>query len=240
MSDDNNIKEIELKSDFEKTPESTKSDVFKSTFIIDNIEEFENKKEIKTETLILNEFWVHLIAKLLINLNIFYCELIPIILYDIIEDFRNLSYVLVSAYKYIFFIQFVPQFSIILYSLTTFSKVLKKTKKIKKFYIINIVKALIFYFISFLILFLIKNNLFDYLNDKFKEKNAENVVFEVLDDFIDFLLKFIGNLLAIFNTYLDNLIVGSLYIFLFKNPKKLRGKKLFNFRLMSIFPIYSF
>ena len=51
-----------------------------------------------------------------------------------------------------------------------------------------------------------------------------------MDDFIDFLLKFIGNFLAYFNTYLDNLIVC---IFLFKNHKKLSGKKLFHFRLMS-------
>ena len=66
--------------------------------MIDNIEEFENKKEIKTETLTLIEFWIHLIAKLLINLNIIYCESIPIILSDIINYISNLSYVLMSVY----------------------------------------------------------------------------------------------------------------------------------------------
>ena len=210
--------------------------------IINEIENFENKKEIRTETLILNEFWVDLISKLIINLNIIYMENTPIMVYYLFDDNSiDISSMCSNLYKYIFFFQFVPQFSIILNSLTTFSRVVNKTKKIKKFYIINIIKAIIFYFISVVLLYLIKNPLYKHLYKHIKklQKEIKDIfnVLDVLDSFIDFLLRFIGNFLANFNTNLDILIIGSLYIFLFKNPKKLVGKKLFYFRLMSIFPI---
>ena len=52
--DNNN--EIELKNDFENTPETTKNleNFTNKEIIINDIENFENKKEIRTETLILN------------------------------------------------------------------------------------------------------------------------------------------------------------------------------------------
>ena len=237
--DNNN--EIELKNDFENTPETTKNleNFTNKEIIINDIENFENKKEIRTETLILNEFWVDLISRLIINLNIIYMEYVPIMLFFLFDE--DISTVCSKIYKYIFFFQFVPQFSIILNSLTTFSRVVKKTNKIKKFYIINIIKAIIFYFISVALLYLIKNPLYKYLHKQIKtlEKDIKDIfdVLKVLDYIIDFLLRFIGNFLANFNTNLDILVIGSLYIFLFKNPKKLVGKKLFYFRLMSILPI---
>ncbi len=235
---DNNNK-LELKSILTtKNPENFTN----NEIIINEIENFENKKEIRTETLILNEFWVDLISKLIINLNIIYMENIPIMFYILFDNKSiDISYICSNLYKYIFFFQFVPQFSIILNSLTTFSRVVNKTNKIKKFYIINIIKAIIFYFISVVLLYLIKNPLYKHLYKHIKKLQEEFYdifnVLDVLDSFIDFLLRFIGNFLANFNTNLDILIIGSLYIFLFKNPKKLVGKKLFHFRLMSILPI---
>ena len=235
---DNNNK-LELKSILTT---KTQENFTNKEIIINEIENFENKKEIRTETLILNEFWVDLISKLIINLNIIYMENTPIMVYYLFDDNSiDISSMCSNLYKYIFFFQFVPQFSIILNSLTTFSRVVNKTKKIKKFYIININKAIIFYFISVVLLYLIKNPLYKYLYKHIKkiQKEIKDIfnVLDVLDSIIDFLLRFIGNFLANFNTNLDILIIGSLYIFLFKNPKKLVGKKLFHFRLMSILPI---
>ena len=235
---DNNNK-LELKSILTT---KTQENFTNKEIIINEIENFENKKEIRTETLILNEFWVDLISKLIINLNIIYMENTPIMVYYLFDDNSiDISSMCSNLYKYIFFFQFVPQFSIILNSLTTFSRVVNKTKKIKKFYIINIIKAIIFYFISVVLLYLIKNPLYKYLYKHIKkiQKEIKDIfnVLDVLDSIIDFLLRFIGNFLANFNTNLDILIIGSLYIFLFKNPKKLVGKKLFHFRLMSILPI---
>ena len=236
---DNN-KEIELQTDFEKNTENTKTNenFFNDELLINNIDSFENKKEFKTNPLILNEFWVHLISKIMINVSIIYYELIPFIIYMYLDDDDYDFYFFFSSlYKYIFIIQFVPQFSIILYSLSTFSKVIKKTNKIKKFFIINIIKATIFYFVSLIILSIIKNNLYNFLRNEISKIYIDDNIIEILENFRDFLLQFIGNFLAKFNTNLDILIIGSFYIFLFKNPKKLAGKKLFYFRLMSIFPI---
>ena len=235
---DNN-KEIEIKNDYENKTENTKTNENFSNeeLFINNVDSFENKKEIKTNPLILNEFWVHLISKIMINVSIIYYELIPFIIYMYLDDGYDFYFFFSSLYKYIFIIQFVPQFSIILYSLSTFSKVIKKTNKIKKFFIINIIKAIIFYFVSLIILSLIKNNLYNFLRNEISKIYIDDKIIEILENFRDFLLKFIGNFLANFNTNLDILIIGSFYIFLFKNPKKLAGKKLFYFRLMSIFPI---
>ena len=234
---DNN-KEIEIKNDYENKTENTKTNENFSNeeLFINNVDTFENKKEIKTNPLILNEFWVHLISKIMINLSLIYYELIPCSIYLFYQE-KDFNSIFSSLYKYIFIIQFVPQFSIILYSLTTFSTVIKKTNKIKKFFLINIIKAIIFYLISLIILKLIKNNLYNFLCDEISKIYIDDKIKEILENFRDFLLKFIGNFLANFNTNLDILIVGSMYIFLFKNPKKIAGKKLFYFRLMSIFPI---
>ena len=84
---DNN-KEIELQTDFEKNTENTKTNenFFNYELLINNIDSFENKKEFKTNPLILNEFWVHLISKIMINVSIIYYELIPFIIYMYLDD----------------------------------------------------------------------------------------------------------------------------------------------------------
>jgi hypothetical protein len=124
---DNN-KKIELQTDFEKNTENTKTNenFFNDELLINNVDSFEDKKEIKTNPLILNEFWVHLISKIMINLSLIYYELIPCSIYLFYQE-KDFNSIFSSLYKYIFIIQFVPQFSIILYSLTTFSTAIKKT-----------------------------------------------------------------------------------------------------------------
>lgn len=103
--DNNN--EIELKNDFENTPETTKNleNFTNKEIIINDIENFENKKEIGTETLILNEFWVDLISRLIINLNIIYMEYVPIMLFFLFDEDKlfDISTVCSKIYKYIFF-----------------------------------------------------------------------------------------------------------------------------------------
>ena len=246
MSKDSLDNIIELKTQYDKTPDTTQNEILsKNELFLNEIEKFGNKKEIKTDSLILNEFWVSLISKFITNISLIYTELIPILIFIVVMDIKNISnnyeIIITTLPKLYFFINFVYQFSIILNSLITFSRVIKKTNKIKSFLIFNIIYAFIFYSVSVAVLYIIKKYIYNLLYNEVKkvEKDVKSFIdiIDLFDDLFDLLLKFIGNFLANFNTNLDILIIGSLYIFLFKNPNKLIGKKLFYFRLMSILPI---
>ena len=92
--------------------------------------------------------------------------------------------------------------------LTTFSNVFKETRNIKKFFIFNIIKVLLYYILSIIILFAfidkfqlyIQNNIEKNINEISYDKREK--IIEVMNKFRDFSLNTVGNLLATFNVYL--------------------------------------
>jgi len=103
--------------------------------------------------------------------------------------------------------------------LTTFSNVFKETRNIKKFFIFNIIKVLLYYILSIIILFVFIDKFQLFIQDSI-EKNINEIsydkrekIIEMMNKFRDFSLSTVGNLLATFNVFLDKLVIGTLNIF---------------------------
>ena len=134
------------------------------------------------------------------------------------------------------------------FCLTTFSNMFQETKNITKSYIINILKVAIFYgFSVFILKVLIKDSLGGYFKSKIDqvkkdaEKGGETVSYEktyqIFEILIDKLSNIVANFLSTYNTFLEKTVLGSMYIFLFNEPKGLEGKKMLIFRLLAAIPI---
>ena len=127
--------------------------------------------------------------------------------------------------------------------LTTFSNVFKETRNIKKFFIFNIIKVLLYYILSIIILFVFIDKFQLFIQDSI-EKNINEIsydkrekIIEMMNKFRDFSLSTVGNLLATFNVFLDKLVIGTLYIFLFIVPKKIKCTNKIFLISLSLFPI---
>ena len=125
------------------------------------------------------------------------------------------------------------------FSLSTFTSVLRDTKNIKKFYIINFIKFGIFYALNIVVLKLIMTDvLLKIFNDRIIDIHVTdtrvNTFFEI---FIEKLVNYVGRFLATYNIFLEKIVFGTMYIFLFNKPKNLEGKKLLYFRLLALIPV---
>ena len=224
----------------------------KNDLLLNEIEDIKKIKEFQTDLLILNQFWLELISKLVINISIIIYELIFLyIIIGLLSIYEgNFEFILKSynfftqtiGLKWLFFLNLSQQLSLTFFSLTTFSNIFNKSKKIKKFFIVNLIKAGIFYYISLVILKnVIKENIYNsfvkVINDSSLNDDEKKNLIELLKKIIKITIIYVGNFLSNYNTYLDILIIGSLYIFLFKCPKGIYNEKLFYFRLLSSFPI---
>ena len=209
------------------------------------------KGEMKTIFLSLNAYWIDLIssiALILMLIIVIYvvlvgCALIKNLLekfdMEIFENiFHEITYTI--GLKWFLFIILNLNLSIGFFCMTTFSKVLKDTMNIKKFYIINSIGFAIYYSLSVVILkVFIKDMIGNYFRDEVDNtrvsKKAE--VRKVFDDLVEYILRFVGDFLGSFNTFLENITIGTMYIFLFYVPENYSGKKLLYFRLLSLIPI---
>ncbi len=212
----------------------------KSDLLLNEIENIKNNKEIQTDLLILNQFWLELISKIIINASIIIYELIFLyIIIGLLSIYEgNFDFILKTfnfftqtiGLKWLFFLNLSQQLSLTFFSLTTFSIIFTKSKKIKKFFILHIIKAGLFYYISLIILKnIIKENIYKafvkVINDSnLKDDEKQNII-KLLKKIIKITIIYVGNFLSNYNTNLDILIIGSLYIFLFKYPKGIYEKK---------------
>jgi hypothetical protein len=219
------------------------------------------KKTMNTLLQNLNSYWLELIGSISLMISLFIYEIIGLVALEFIYPiFKNgdVNFNKISeAYeiifkefgiKWLFFITMSQHLSVGFFCLTTFSNMFHETKNIKKFFIINILKVAIFYgFSVFILKVIINDGVGGYFKSKIEkvEKDAEaagkpksyaktNIIFEIL---VDKLSNRVANFLSIYNTFLEKTVLGSLYIFLFNEPKALEGKKLLFFRLLSIIPI---
>ena len=80
----------------------------------------------------------------------------------------------------------------------------------------------------------IENSGYSFINNNSKDK-----IIKLFDDLIAYLSNFIADFLSTYNIFLEKLVIGTLYLFLFYEPKKLANnpKYLLVFRLLSLFPI---
>ena len=213
------------------------------------------KKEIDSILLVLNSYWIELLGSISLVITIIIYELL--ILFGVawiyyakegIEDKDiNLDGILniiikEIGLKWFYFIRMGSHLSVGFFCLTTFTTIMKNTKNIKKFYIISLIQIVLYYGFTLVIL----KALLDHLLKKFFRDTIERVIkddkksqklYEFFNMLVDKLIMLVGKILSIFNTFLEKIVFGSLYIFLFTKPKSLEGKKLLYFRLLSLIPI---
>jgi hypothetical protein len=203
--------------------------------------------------LIINSFWIEIISKLSFNISLIIFEAIVVrvipellkILNGQFEEIKIAINVIFSSIglKWLFIFNMGQHLSIGFFCLTNFSIILKEKDRPIKFLIMNLIKSILFYWLSVTILRgIFRNYIFKNIIDKINEvqsitEESKNKILEVIEDFQKISIRTISNLLGNFNNSLDKLLIGSLYITLFSSPKCLKDKNIFYFRLLSILPI---
>ena len=130
--------------------------------------------------------------------------------------------------------------SIGFFCLTTFSYVFREIVNIKKFYIFNFIKFAIYYVFCIVILkIIIRDKIGELLITKIQETNImkKEKTLEIINPLIDKAVAFTAGFLSSYNIFLEKLILGSIYLFLFYEPKIVSKGKILVFRMLSIIPI---
>ena len=213
------------------------------------------KKEMKTILLNLNSYWLELMGSITLIISLLIYVFIGFlclnVLYTLQSDDDELSVAdsVKTAYtiiinkigmKWFLFITMSQHLSVGFFCMTTFSNMFRETQNIKKFYIVNFIKVALFYALSVIILkVVIRDGIGDFVHEKIKETGSSNLekIMQMFDEILDKILYIVANFLATFNTFIEKLTIGSLYIFLFHESDKLKGKGLLCFRLCSLIPI---
>ena len=265
-TNDNNKEEIPkevLIHNKPKNEESSDNNKRKKSFVDEMSDAGEpiGKQTMETILLNLNSYWLELIGSISLVISVFIYEILGLIAYSLVAglfgkqeltmDLINNAFTTIVrdiGLKWLFFIQMSQHLSIGFFCLTTFSNVFNETKNIKKFFITNAIKVIIFYALSVIILkVLIRDGIGGFIHNKIEEaKNTEgfsvteeklNDIKDLLDRLVDKLSMIIGNFLATFNTFIEKFMLGTLYISLLSEPKNFVGKKMLYLRLVSIIPI---
>ena len=239
------------KSKEETEEELLKGDIKKS--YIDESSEPIGKKELKSLLLILNSYWIELLGSISLLFSLLILGFISFIILMVINptmgntgDSSSSNFIVLLSFlldklgfKWFFFITMGNHLSVGFFSLSTFTSVLRDTKNIKKFYIVNFIKFGIFYALNIVVLKLIMTDvLLKIFNDRIIDIHVTdtrvNTFFEI---FIEKLVNYVGRFLATYNIFLEKIVFGTMYIFLFNKPKNLEGKKLLYFRLLALIPV---
>lgn len=214
------------------------------------------KKEMKTILLNLNSYWLGLMGSISLIVSLLIYETIGLVVIaslgsilslEIDKELFRESFELVFkeiGLKWFLFITMSQHLSVGFFCLTTFSSMLKETQNIRKFFIVSFIKVALYYVLSVIILkVLIKDGVKDFIYNGIEKIDQEaglskkDRLFEIADKLVDKLLNIVANFLSTFNTFIEKLALGSIYIFLFYESEKLKGKKLLIFRYCSLIPI---
>ena len=144
--------------------------------------------------------------------------------------------------RWIYVARLCSHFSIGFFCITTLSDVFKGTKKPFKFFMTNIILAILFYYMTAIIIFVVKNLIMDravedLLNTAKTNYDIKNKINDTIGYFRNLASIQLINIIGSYNYFLDNLIIGSLYQFLFYKPINYSWKKFIIFRSCSLIPI---
>ena len=214
----------------------------------------ENKvgeSEIESILLVLNSYWIKLFGSISLIITILIYEFLIFLGLAVLEPekegqinitLENALNVIIKeiGLKWFYFIRLGSHLSIGFFCLTTFSTIIIDTKNIKKFYIVGLIQIVVFYTLTVVVLkVLIDIALQNFLENKLRTAGLEK--YEKIKPIINLVIKklidFIGGITSTFNTFLEKIVFGTMYIFLFKNPKCCEGKKIIYFRLLALIPL---
>ena len=246
--------EIHEKDDLSKENPISKDEFNISEKKCDNKDTIELvKSNEKENSLILNSYWIDLLGSISLVLSLLVYEIVGIIfLYTLHSLFKldgNIKNNILAfldlvfdeiGFKWLFFIAMSNHLSIGFFCLKTFSEIFLGSKHVIRFFIINFILAIIYYLGSVIILnVLIEGVLNDYFKNTIKKLGIKNnnKIDSFFDNLIQNILKFIADFLSTYNFYLEKIIFGAMYIFLFSEPKCFQGKKIIYFRLIAIIPV---
>ena len=210
------------------------------------------KKMMEIILLNLNVYWlellgiINLVSSLIVyeSIGIIFLYLINLIFQGEFEisDITNAFSVIINniGLKWLMFIIINQHLSIGFFCLTTFSYVFREIVNIKKFYIFNFIKFAIYYVFCIVILkIIIRDKIGELLITKIQETNImkKEKTLEIINPLIDKAVAFTAGFLSSYNIFLEKLILGSIYLFLFYEPKTASKGKILVFRMLSIIPI---
>ena len=210
------------------------------------------KKEMESILLNLNSYWLELLGSITLIFSLIIYGWIAFSCLTLINELLQLKFnmqTITDTYntivndiglKWFLFITMSQHLAVGFFCLTTFSNMFKETSNIKKFFIVNIIKVALFYVLSVIILkAFIQNGLGNFFHNKIDETQVNNKekVYQVFDDLVEKILRIVGDFLGTFNTFLEKITIGMMYICLFKDSEGLVGKKLLYFRLLAIIPV---
>ena len=206
------------------------------------------KKAMESILLNLNSYWLELLGSITLILSILICEFLTFAIFMIILPFFKseldpetifvgLKFLFKSiGLKWIIFITINEHLSVGFFCLTTFSDVFHETMNIKRFYISNIIKVILYYIMSIIILKgIIKESIGGFLHRKIDETGTKDKerIYQIFDEIINDFYIIVADFLSTYNTFLEKLTLGSLYIFLFYETERKKGC----FRIMTLIPI---
>ena len=220
--------------------------------ISQKIEETNERREKENKFLVLNSYWIELLGSISLVLSLTICECLLFIILGSIVQIINLNGNVVGniiqflkaifvhfGFKWFFFIAMSQHLSVGFFCLTTFSDIFRETKHVIKYFILNFIKFCIYYTVTVIIIeVILKEYISNYFHNNIKKLRLNSKKVDLFfDNFVDALVRIVQDFLSTFNFFLEKIIFGSMYIFLFSNPKCLEGKSMFYFRLMAIIPV---
>ena len=249
--------EVTMEKPHEKEVENSMNEEKKQSYIDETASEGAahiGKKEMESLLLILNSYWIELLGSISL---IIYLVIILFLAFmvlktlnslfgdDEVETFAGNAMSLIDmainklGVKWLFFINMSQHLSVGFFCLSTFTAIMRETKNIKKFYIVNFIKIAIYYGVSVVILkVILGDKLRNYFNDVLsKHAPGNKKLSQFFDNLVNKILNMVGGFLATFNTFLEKFTFGSMYIFLFEKPKCCMGKKMIYFRLLALIPV---
>ena len=213
------------------------------------------KKAMEGISLLLNSYWIELMGSLSLILYILIIEILIMYGIDAVDSligtideksgsaFDNIIKLLNVAlnkfgFKWVTFITMSQHLSVGFLCLTTFTSIIRETKQIKKFYICNLIKVVLYYGLSVLILKILDKGIKSYIDKVLLNNKIDNEKLKIfLYSIVDKLVHTVGGVLSTFNTFLEKVAFGTMYIFLFSEPKSLEGIKMIFFRLLTLIPV---
>ena len=220
--------------------------------ISQKIEETNERREKENKFLVLNSYWIEFLGSISLVLSLTICECLLFIILGSIVQIINFNGNVVGniiqflkaifvhfGFKWFFFIAMSQHLSVGFFCLTTFSDIFRETKHVIKYFILNFMKFCIYYTVTVIIIeVILKEYISNYFHNNIKKLRLNSKKVDLFfDNLVDALVRIVQDFLSTFNFFLEKIIFGSMYIFLFSNPKCLEGKNMFYFRLMAIIPV---
>ena len=215
------------------------------------------KKIMKIILLNLNYYWISIIATISLVVTMYVYEALGIYIIQRLDitlkekTLDAISEIIDTIFnklgvKWLLIINISDHLSIGFFTLTTFSWVIQETKNIKKFYIVTIIEVILYYAFSiFLLAYLINDLLKNFVKDVIENPeltlpdDLKEKLIELANKLIEYVVILVADYLSTYNMFLEVLVLGSLYIFIFVTPKKCAENKvlLYLFRFLSVIPI---